>query len=122
MVWIHSLASFDRRHPSPSYPAHARSWVGLDGLDMKPNEAIKYLLAGRPPEIVNGGGCYQFAVDLATILPNAVAMVEWKQAHAFVKYRGRFYDSETPVGVKNHKDLGCYRRLRVRAGERVVRL
>lgn len=65
---------------------------------------------------INCGDCEKFAYHVADIFPGA--RVEWDDVqpgvelgacagHAFVIYRGRYYDSEAPEGVSHWKELPC---------------
>lgn len=57
---------------------------------------------GRPNEI-NYGQCFQWAY-LARQLYSGIELWDLKY-HAFVKYKGKFYDSETPNGIKDWRKL-----------------
>lgn len=59
------------------------------------------------PELINQGQCFQWAY----LAHQTFAGTElWDlHYHAFIKYKGRFYDSETPNGVKDWRELPIVR-------------
>ena len=62
------------------------------------------------PEICNDGFCDVFAEKFREEYPGAeLWSTEWSLGYAFghvwVKYNNKFYDAETPNGVKNWKEL-----------------
>ena len=60
---------------------------------------------------INKGSCVDFANDLAKEIPGAVVCFNYQYPHAYVSYKGRHYDSETPYGVRRVTDLPCIRRM-----------
>ena len=61
---------------------------------------------------INNGWCYCFAESLRENFPEAkIHEVHFNNIpHAFVEYKGKYYDSETPKGVKNWKKLPIFRK------------
>ena len=54
------------------------------------------------------GNCDEFAFRLQKIIGGDVYETDFNSkysGHFFVKYKGRFYDAEHPVGVINWKEL-----------------
>lgn len=71
-------------------------------------------LYGVSPEEINRGMCYDFAHDLKSLLGEG--NVYWDDElgnsseegngwHAFLEYRGRYYDSLHPQGVEDWREL-----------------
>jgi len=64
---------------------------------------------GIDPQATNDGNCEWFAKEICKLIPDANLVSDtilWSLKsnedgfdHAFVEYKGRFYDSETPDGV-----------------------
>jgi hypothetical protein len=55
------------------------------------------------PQVINYGQCFQWAY-IAFHLFEDVELWD-THTHAFIKYKGKFYDSERPDGVLNWRDL-----------------
>ena len=55
------------------------------------------------PKVINYGQCFQWAY-LAYLVFEGVELWD-THTHAFIKYQGRFYDSETKDGVLNWRQL-----------------
>lgn len=77
-------------------------------------------LAERPefpapnhPQDINWGWCVDWAQVVADNVDGA-EMVEYDDIgatdmlHTFIRYRGRYYDSETPQGVRFMRQLPCF--------------
>lgn len=64
---------------------------------------------GDSPISINSGRCDEFAEEFAERVGGEV-MVDDYISHYFVKYNGRYYDSETPNGVTNYHDLPAAQR------------
>lgn len=76
------------------------------------------------PMSINSGWCMDFAEGLCQLFPAAsdhwgnelmdetddVASYELYGYHCFIYLDGLFYDSETPLGVDNFRDLPCFLR------------
>lgn len=60
---------------------------------------------------INKGWCGDFAADLTKELPGSTVQWNYHYPHAYVSYRRRYYDSETPFGVLRMTDLPCIQRL-----------
>jgi hypothetical protein len=72
---------------------------------------------------INDGLCEDFAHDIISLFPeselywcddeersddpNSFYLPENYMVHAFVKYKGKFYDSDCPKGTKQWKKLPC---------------
>jgi hypothetical protein len=60
---------------------------------------------------INNGYCAAFAEDIIKLYPSAEYY--WEEyndiPHAFIKYNNKYYDSESPDGVDNWKDLPIYK-------------
>lgn len=75
---------------------------------------------GFTAETINEGSCDDFAAEIADRVPGAVAIWDFEQSgdtktefhymHCFVRYQGRFYDSETPSGVDDWLNLPTFQR------------
>jgi hypothetical protein len=64
----------------------------------------------KEPIAINSGWCGDFARDLSQELPGSSVRWDYKHAHAYVSFNGRYYDSETPSGVRRVKNLPCVQR------------
>ena len=69
------------------------------------------------PYSINGGMCEEFALFVADRVAGAV-MIDSEQlndlnlyGHVWILYDGRYYDSETPLGVSDPYDLPFFRRM-----------
>lgn len=60
---------------------------------------------------INNGFCRVFAFEITKLYPTAVYYEKTYLyiPHAFVKYCGKYYDSETPDGVRNWMDLPIFK-------------
>lgn len=74
-------------------------------------------LYGVDDDEINHGMCEDFAYDLKVIMGEGEVLWadempggNWDEhgAHAFFKYRGRFYDSEAPDGVTDWTHLSFF--------------
>lgn len=54
---------------------------------------------------INSGRCYDWAYYVYCLYPTAQLWTT--DYHAWVRYSGRFWDSESPRGVKDVDSLGC---------------
>ncbi len=70
------------------------------------------------PEMCNQGFCDDFANNLRKLYPGAELWQTYTSAnpnmavgHVWVKYKGRYYDAETPNGVSDWKDIPHIRRV-----------
>jgi len=69
------------------------------------------------PELCNDGFCDIFAEKFREEYPGAelwqtsASTSPWGFGHSWVKYKNKFYDAETPNGVKDWKDLPYIQRL-----------
>lgn len=80
----------------------------------------KWEECGFTAESINDGECDTFAREIADIVPGAVAIWDFEQSgktddefhymHCFVRYQGRFYDSETPSGVDHWMNLPIFQK------------
>ena len=71
---------------------------------------------GMSPISINSGACDEFAENLLRHYPEGILVEVGLKSdiipgHAVVKYRGRYYDAETPKGVKRANDLPIVKRL-----------
>lgn len=64
---------------------------------------------GASVEEINDGYCLDFATDLKRKLRGGRVITAY-DGHAFIKYRGRYYDAETPTGVSEISQLPYYQR------------
>jgi hypothetical protein len=75
------------------------------------------------PEMCNDGFCDIFAEKFREEYPGAelwgtkASLNAWSFGHVWVKYKGKFYDAETPNGVSDWKDIPYVQRL-YKAAER----
>ena len=65
----------------------------------------------KGPVAINNGWCGSFAQDLTEAIPGSTVQWNYRYPHAYVSYKGRHYDSETPYGVRRVTDLPCIQRL-----------
>lgn len=85
---------------------------------------------GFTAETINEGSCDDFAAEIASTVPGAVAVWDFEQSgdtktefhymHCFVRYQGRFYDSEMPSGVDHWMNLPTFQR-HIEAGDALRR-
>jgi hypothetical protein len=94
-----------------------RSWTITEAIDVLVKlwkELFDSSAAG-----VNFGDCEWFAEEVCGLVPGAEAF--WGDEltgvnedtddyayHCFVRYNGRYYDSEAPWGVDDWRDLSCF--------------
>lgn len=69
----------------------------------KPALITKTFFKNYDPSVINEGECFIWAY-LAHLIFKDVE-IWYLDCHAFVKYRGKFYDSERPRGVSDWQDL-----------------
>jgi hypothetical protein len=55
------------------------------------------------PEVINYGECFKWGY-LAYMVFEGVELWD-THGHAFVKYKGKFYDSDRPLGVLDYREL-----------------
>ena len=71
---------------------------------------------GMNPYQINDGYCGEFAEVLEQTIPGAEANdceLDFTYGdHAWIEYKGRYYDAETPFGVDNLDDLPIFKRRR----------
>lgn len=66
------------------------------------------------PKDINEGWCADFAHKVGEKVPGSSIRCDEdfgrEYTHTFLKYRGRYYDAEAPLGVKNWKQLPYFKR------------
>ena len=68
-----------------------------------PNFITETFFSEIDPEEINMGQCFQWAYLAYNLFENVEL---WDLPHhAFVKYKGKYYDSECPNGEKDWRDL-----------------
>ena len=76
----------------------------------------KILHAWKDAEDINNGGCVDFADDLIELFPDGRSidleevMPDVIEHHSFFQYNELYYDSETPCGVSDWKQLPFFKR------------
>lgn len=65
------------------------------------------------PREINQGSCLVFATRVAERLEGASVIWNDEFDHAYVRWQGRLYDSETPRGVRRWTQLPAVRRQRI---------
>lgn len=82
---------------------------------MNINDACHYAteLVGESPEAINNGLCFQWASLVFDLVPGSKIAGENidGHGHSWVEYGMWCYDSETPDGVQDWKDLPFFRRV-----------
>lgn len=72
-------------------------------LNFNPKFVTKTIFHGINPAIINFGQCFIWAYSAHLIFANVkLCSID---CHAFVRYRGRFYDSDRPNGVTDWDHL-----------------
>jgi hypothetical protein len=79
---------------------------------------------GKTPWQINNGYCQEFADELVHRLRAGQVLEidpDWfysdptsAPSHAFVKYGGKYYDSETPLGVEDPLNLPIFKRAKTK--------
>ena len=54
---------------------------------------------------INEGLCFDWATEVFSLVWDRGCKICGHNGHAYIEYRGRFYDSETPHGVKRWRRL-----------------
>lgn len=71
---------------------------------------------GLTPKQINEGECEEFAEKVRHIIPEAKIeeiqdhFEDIVMRHFYLKYKSKYYDSETPKGVAHWSDLPVYQR------------
>lgn len=69
------------------------------------------------PEAINNGWCWGFATQLARKLGPEAEVISTNDlegvfpGHSVVRYRGKYYDAESPAGVIDPRDLHYSKRI-----------
>lgn len=80
---------------------------------------IKEMVAtwGESARSINDGDCERFAQEVEKLIPDAKPVWDWfdlskgyNGLHCFIRYKDRFYDSESPEGVEDWADLPFFKR------------
>jgi len=84
---------------------------------------VYQMIYGQTPYDINCGNCEEFAHDVIGILNGGKPCEETEElsawwndeldpqdepCHKFIRYRGRYYDSQSPEGVDDWRDLPCF--------------
>lgn len=61
---------------------------------------------------INEGGCFEWATEVFALVQHAKIVGKWHSGgyHAFIQFRKKYYDSETPQGVKDWRRLPYFKR------------
>lgn len=80
--------------------------AGGPGSGRHPSAIIKDMISrsGKKPYDINNGDCEPFAKALHDKLPGST-IHDYAASHRFVKFEGKYYDAETPEGVKDWKQI-----------------
>lgn len=74
--------------------------------------SIRLADAYESAEAINEGGCFEWATEVLSMVDcKIVARTYGGGYHCFVEHRKRYYDSETPQGVKDWRCLPYFKRL-----------
>lgn len=72
--------------------------------NFKPSLVTKHVFPNyKDPEVINQGECFIWAYSAYLIFQGVE--IWHAPCHAFVKYRNRFYDSESLKGEQSYRDL-----------------
>lgn len=63
----------------------------------------------RRAKNINSGRCMIWAYRMYTRLPGSEIWITDRYGHVFIKYRGRFYDSESKYGAKVWQKLEIFK-------------
>jgi hypothetical protein len=69
----------------------------------QPSFVTKKFFPNHRPDRINNGECFVWAYTAHLLFLDT--QLWWTPCHAFIKYHGRFYDSEAHRGERNWQDL-----------------
>jgi hypothetical protein len=74
------------------------------------------------PEEINNGHCGFFASHVQFLLKDNCTIWHVPGFHTWIEVDGRYYDAETPAGVRYPSELPYWQRLRAESGEDYLRV